>query len=157
MQSLGENIQIRRLVILPKEANHSLAVYSHLGGKILTFVDLQGANGEEEFARSIAMHIAAAAPEYLSPESIPQAVIDQEKEIARVQIVGVGKPEFVLNKILEGKLNDFYTNACLLRQKFIRDDSLTIAQYVERRAKERGAPLQVQHFLRWVVGENLPG
>lgn len=153
IQSLGENVQIRRLVILPKAADHSLAVYSHLGGKMVTFVELQGA-GEEELARLIAMHTAAAAPEYLSPETVPQAVIEQEKEIARAQIVG--KPDFVVNKILEGKLADFYATNCLLSQKYIRDDSMTIAQFVERRAKERGVSLHVKRFLRWVVGETLP-
>lgn len=154
VQSLGENIQIRRIAILPKVANHSSAVYSHLGGKMLTFVELEGASGEEELARSIAMHIAAAAPEYLSTESVPASIIEQEKEIARAQIVG--KPDFVVAKILEGKLNDFYANNCLLNQKSIRDDSVTIAQLVEKRAKERGVPLKIKRFLRWVVGENVP-
>lgn len=154
VQALGENIQVRRLKVIPKTANHSFASYSHMGGKMVTFVDIEGASGEEELARSIAMHIAAAAPDYLSPDKVPQDVIEKEKEIARVQIVG--KPDFVVNKILEGKISDFYKTACLLCQPHIRDESLTIEQYVAKRAKEKGSPLKVNSFLRWVVGENLP-
>jgi elongation factor Ts len=151
VQAIGENIQVRRLKILPKKANQTLAVYSHLGGKIVTIVELSGAADEAELARGIAMHIAAASPEYLDSDQVPANILAHEKEIAKSQIVG--KPPHILDKIVEGKLNAFYDATCLLRQKYIRDDTKTIAELVNQRAKETKKPLVVTSFLRWTVGE----
>ncbi len=97
------------------------------------------------------MHTAAAAPEYLSPEKVPQAVIEHEKEIARGQIQG--KPANIVDKIVEGKINAYYDASCLVRQKYIKDDQLTILDLVNKRAKEIGRPLTVTHFIRWMVGQ----
>lgn len=151
VQAIGENIVIRRLKVIPKRANHTVTVYSHLGGKILTLVEISGSAQEQEMARGIAMHIAAASPEYLSPEQVPAEILTHERDIARSQITG--KPQNILDKIVEGKMNAFYDSACLLRQKYIRDDTITVAELVSRRAKEAGKPLSVVSFLRWTVGE----
>lgn len=151
VQTIGENIQIRRLVVVPKASNKSISTYSHQGGKLVTLVEITGSNKEDVLAKDIAMHVAAASPEYLSPEKVPANVISQEKEIAKGQIQG--KPENIVEKIVDGKIKAFYDANCLVCQKYIRDDSLTIADLVNKRAKENGAQLATTHFLRWAVGQ----
>ncbi len=151
VQTIGENIQIKRLAYLPKNNHHSVGVYSHLNGKIVVVVEIEGSGDESALAKDIAMHVAAAAPDYLSPEKVPADVIANEKEIAKSQVQG--KPENIIDKIVEGKLKAFYDQACLANQHYIKDDTLTIAQLVANRAKQTGKPLQLVSFIRWVVGE----
>lgn len=151
VQAIGENIQIRRISTLQKTADRSIGIYSHLGGKIVTAVEITGSGSEESIAKDIAMHIAAASPEYLSPEKVPQNVIDNEKDIARAQIQG--KPANIVEKIVEGKVNAYYDTNCLVNQKYIRDDSVTIADLVKQRSKETGKPLALVSFVRWTVGQ----
>lgn len=152
IQTIGENIQIKRIKVIPKNADKSFGLYNHLGGKILTWVEITGSNGQEPLAKDIAMHIAAAAPEFLSPDQVPQEVVSHEKEIARSQVKG--KPENIIDKIVEGKLNAFYDAVCLIRQKYIKNDSLSILELVNHRAKEINKPLAVTGFLRWNVGSS---
>ena len=151
VQAIGENIQIRRLLILKKSPDLSLGVYSHLGGKIVTVVELTGTSDQAALAKDIAMHTAAAAPEYLSPEKVPQEIIDNERDIAKGQIQG--KPEHIIDKIVQGKVNAYYDANTLVRQKFIRDDSYSISDLVTARSKEIGKPLALTHFIRWSVGQ----
>lgn len=151
VQTIGENIQIRRLATFKKAPNKSIGIYSHQGGKILTLVEITGSNKDESLAKDIAMHVAAAAPEFLSPETVPAATLENEKEIARSQMKG--KPENMMEKIVEGKMKAFYDASCLVCQKYIRDDSLTITELVNKHAKEQGTALKVTHFERWVVGQ----
>lgn len=151
VQTIGENIQIRRLLTIAKNPEKSLGIYSHLGGKIVTLVEIDGSSKEEGLAKDIAMHVAAAAPDYLAPEKVPAEVLNHEKEIAKSQIKG--KPDNIIEKIVEGKVKAFYDASCLVCQKYIRDDSLSITDLVNKRAKEVGAPLKVTHFIRWNVGQ----
>lgn len=151
VQAIGENIQIRRLKVLQKQNNRSVGVYSHMNGKIVTAIEIEGSGDQEDLAKDVAMHVAAAAPDYLSPENVPQEIINQEKEIAKVQVQG--KPEFVVEKILKGKIDAFYDANCLIRQKYIRDDSLTISDLVNKRGKEINKPIKIIDFTRWNVGQ----
>lgn len=151
VQTIGENIQIKRILVLPKKADRSIGVYSHLGGKIVTAVEIVGSTDETPLAKDIAMHIAAASPDYLSPEQVPQAVIENEREIARGQVQG--KPANIVEKIVEGKVNAYYDASCLTRQKFIKDDSLSITDLVNRHAKSSGKSLSLVNFIRWAVGQ----
>jgi elongation factor Ts len=151
VQTLGENIQVKRLAFFEKNPKKSYGVYSHLKGKILTLVEIEGASGEEDLAKGIAMHVAAASPEYLKPEEVPQSIIDQERAIAKDQMKG--KPDNIIEKILSGKIEAYYDQACLTRQKYIRDDSVSIEQLVEKRAKETSKPLKLVRFTRWNVGQ----
>jgi elongation factor Ts len=153
VQAIGENIQIRRLKTFAKENNKSIGIYSHLGGKLVTVVEISGSASEEALAKDIAMHIAAAAPEFLSEKDIPESVLAHEREIAKSQIKG--KPDNIVTKIVDGKINAFYDATVLTRQKFIRDDSLTIAELVNKHAKSSGKPLAIVGFLRWSVGEHV--
>lgn len=150
VQTIGENIQISRVKVFLKGSDRSLGVYKHLGGKLVVVVELSGA-AEEGLAKDIAMHSAAAAPEYVRPEEIPSELVEKEKEIARHQMEGK-KPENILEKIIEGKLNSYYQRVCLLKQSFIRDENLTISQLLAKRSKESGKELSVEGFTRWGVG-----
>lgn len=151
IQTIGENIQVRRLMILPKSKAKSLGIYSHQGGKIVTIVEVSGSGKEEPLAKDIAMHVAAASPEYLSPETVPHSILENEKDIAKGQVKG--KPDNIVEKIVEGKVKSFYDQSCLVCQKYIRDDTLTIAEFVGKKAKETGEPLVVTGFHRWSVGQ----
>lgn len=151
VQSIGENIQIKRVEAFSKRNDTSVGIYSHLGGKIVTFVEIQGSASEEALAKDIAMHVAAAAPEYLSPEEVSADIIEKEREIARVQIKG--KPENIIEKIIDGKVNAYMDMHCLIKQKFIKNDALSIQDLMQARAKESGKPLALTRFLRWSVGQ----
>ncbi len=150
MQSLGENIQVKRIALIPKSSSKSVGLYSHMGGKIVTAVVLAGAVGHEALAREIAMHTAAESPDYLKPEEVPAEIKAREEEIARAQIQG--KPADITDKIVAGKIKAFYDQVCLLGQKFVKDNSLSIADVVAAEAKKTGAPLSVESFIRWKVG-----
>lgn len=118
VQTIGENIQIRRLQLFKRSPEKSIGIYSHMNGKILTLVELSGSNSEAALAKEIAMHTAAAAPEYLSPDKVPAEVLAKEKEIAKTQIQG--KPANIVDKIVEGKMNAYYDQVCLVRQSISR-------------------------------------
>lgn len=150
IQKIGENIVISRVTILPKKAGESIGVYSHLGGKLLTAVILKGV-GEEQLARDVAMHVAAAAPEYTSPSDISEDTLQKEKEIAREQVKG--KPENIIEKILQGKMNAFFDQYCLTRQKYIRDDSVSVEEFVKKEGATRGKGVTILGFLRWAAGK----
>lgn len=151
VQAIGENIQIRRIAVIPKTTQKSIGVYIHLGGKIVTLVEITGSNKEEAIAKDIAMHVAAAAPDFLSPDNVPADVVNNEKEIAKSQIKG--KPDNIVEKIVDGKIKSFFDAVCLTCQKYIRDDTISIADLVNKRSKEAGVPLSLTHFLRWSVGQ----
>jgi elongation factor Ts len=152
IQSIGENIQISRVEIIHKEKNASYGIYSHMGGKILCVVELTGSKDEVKAAKDIAMHVAADAPEYLSPEQIPNDIIKKEEEIARSQMKG--KPEFVIEKIIKGKIKAFEDAICLVGQKFVKDPSISVEQFVNNRSKEINAPLKITTFWRWMIGSS---
>jgi elongation factor Ts len=112
---------------------------------------MEGGAGQEALARDIAMHIAAESPDYLKPEEVPADVKAREEEIAKAQVVG--KPEQVVAKIVEGKLRAFYEQVCLLLQKFVKDNKVTITELVANEGKRLGKPLSIRRFIRWKVGE----
>ena len=151
VQSLGENIQIKRIKIILKKKEISIGVYSHMGGKLVTAVEMSGGEGHESLARDISMHIAAEAPEYLKAEDVPSEIKEREKDIARSQIKN--KPEQVAEKIVAGKLQAFYDQFCLLDQKYVKDNSLTIAALLQNESKTAHKTFEIKHFMRWRIGE----
>jgi elongation factor Ts len=150
MQSLGENIQVKRIFLLEKSPKVSIGLYSHMGGKIVSAVVLEGSSGHEGIAKEVAMHVAAEAPDFVSAAEVPADVKAREEEVARGQIQG--KPENMIAKIVEGKIKAFYDQVCLVCQKFIKDSNLTVAQFVEQEAKKSGVSLSIQSFIRWKIG-----
>lgn len=150
IQKLGENIQVRRLTLMPLHGDNSVGVYSHANGQIVCAVEIQGSADAEALAREIAMHCAAEAPEYLQPSDVPESAIAVEREVAAEQVKN--KPADIQAKIIEGKLNAFFDQNCLLRQKYLRDPSLTVAEYVAKVGKEHNQQLQLVSFIRWQIG-----
>jgi elongation factor Ts len=150
VQSLGENIQVKRLSVLPKTSDLSIGLYSHMGGKIVVAVLLEGGAGQEALARDIAMHIAAESPEFLRPEDVPANVRAKEEEIARSQVQG--KPANIVDKIVEGKIKAFCDEVCLICQKFVKDTTITIAQLLEKEGKRLNTQLNIKAYHRWKVG-----
>ena len=151
VQSIGENIQIKRISLFPKSSEISIGTYSHMGGKIVVAVEITGGAGNEDLARGIAMHVAAESPDYMRPEDVPADIKAKEEEIAREQVKN--KPANIIDKIIEGKLNAFYDQVCLLHQKYVRDSNVTISQLVEAEAKRLGKPIALRVFIRWQVGK----
>ncbi|WP_029951897.1 translation elongation factor Ts [Hippea sp. KM1] len=144
-----------------REANEGkVASYIHAGGKIGVLVEV---NCETDFVantddfnrlcKDIAMHIAAAAPEYVKREDVPEDVINKEKEIMKEQLRQEGKPENILDKIVEGKIEKFYEQVCLLEQPFIKDDSMKIKDLVQNAIAKMGENIVVRRFARFKIGE----
>lgn len=150
VQKIGENIQIKRTEFFPKKKNASLSIYSHLGGKLLTLVEIEGSDQCEDVAKDIAMHVAAESPEYIEPSEVPQRVLEHEKEIVKAQIQN--KPPQIQEKIIEGKLNSYFDQVCLLRQKYVKDSSKSIQEHLQEEGKNRSVDLKLKQFLRWKVG-----
>jgi elongation factor Ts len=136
--------------------------YIHMGGKIGVLVEVNCetdfvAKTDEfnEFARNIAMHIAASSPFGVLPEDIPEAVIEREKRIYRDQAVESGKPENMIDKIVEGKLNKFYKESCLMNQLYVRDTNLTISDVLNEMIAKTGEKINIRRFARFQIGEDL--
>lgn len=153
IQSLGENIQIPRLRIISKKDKASYGIYSHMNGKIVAVVEVLGSSDEAKIARDIAMHVAADDPQYLSKKDIPQDVRRKEEEIAASQIKGM--PKEVAEKILACKIKDFADGICLLNQKYVKDQEVTVLQVVKNRSAEIHCELKINCFWRWKVGESV--
>ena len=134
--------------------------YIHLGGKIGVLVEV---NCETDFvartedfqnlAKEVAMHIAAADPKWVRREDVPGDAIEKEKAIYRAQMENTGKPAHVLDKIIEGKLGNFYSQFVLLDQPSIRDGNVTIGQLITQATAKTGENIQVNRFVRFRVGE----
>jgi elongation factor Ts len=107
----------------------------------------------QAMVKDIAMQIAALSPQYVDADEIPEEILEKEKEIYREQMKKQGKPENVVEKIIEGKLNKFYADVCLLDQKFFKDDSKTIRDLITEHIHKIGENIIVKRFVRYQVGE----
>jgi elongation factor Ts len=155
--SIKENISVRRFARYEAPEHGTIGTYIHGGGKIGVMVEVTGANREvgAEVAKDIAMHIAAAEPRFLRREDVTQKDLDTEREIARDAATKSGKPEPIVEKMVSGKMEKFYGEACLLEQPYIRDDKATVSQYLSRRGKESGCDYIVTRFTRYKLGEGI--
>lgn len=151
IQALGENIQVRKAEIIHKHPNSSYGIYSHMGGKLVVVVEVEGTNDQEGIAKEIAMHTAAENPDYLKPEEVPPHVLAREEDVARSQVEG--KPANIVDKIVGGKIKAFMDQVCLLNQKYVKDNSVTVQQFLDLCAKKVGKPLSLRCFWRWKVGQ----
>lgn len=147
---LGENIQLRRLEVIQKAANCSYGVYRH-GAKLLVIVEIEGDTEQTAIAKNVAMHVAAANPEFVSPAEIPAEYIAKETEIAREQMKD--KPANMIDKIVAGKIKAREAEICLVCQKFIMNPDETVQQYVENAGKQTGKTLSVRRFWALKVGQ----
>jgi elongation factor Ts len=133
--------------------------YIHMGGKIGAMVEVNCetdfvAKNEDflEFARNIAMHIAAASPVALTDEDVPADVVEREMAIYRDQAKEMGKPEQMIDKIAQGKLGKFYKENCLMNQQFVRDPDKTIADYLNEMIAKTGEKMTIKRFARFQIG-----
>ncbi|MBL0700298.1 MAG: translation elongation factor Ts [Desulfosarcina sp.] len=136
-----------------------IASYIHMGGKLGTLVEVNCetdfvAKNEDflEFAKNIAMHIAATNPVGIRPEDVPEDVINKEKEIYRAQALETGKPENILDKIAEGKLNKFFKENCLLSQPYVRDPNIAISDLINEMIAKIGENITIKRFVRFQTG-----
>ncbi len=135
--------------------------YIHMTGKLGVIVEVNCetdfvAKNEDfqEFTKNIAMHIAATNPLGITPEDISQEIIDKEKEIYRAQALDMGKPENVVDKIVEGKLKKFYEESCLLNQPYVRDTDISIADLLNQMIAKIGENISIKRFVRYQIGES---
>lgn len=124
---IGEKLAVKNFAILTGEV---VAAYSHLGGRIGVLISMSN-GATPELATEIAMQIAAANPLYISPEEVPSAEVEKEKDVYREQLKKEGKPENMIENILAGKLNKYYAEICLLKQEFIKDDKQSVEQILK--------------------------
>ncbi len=135
--------------------------YIHMTGKLGVLVEVNCetdfvAKNEDfqEFTKNIAMHIAATNPLGITPEDISQEIIEKEKEIYRAQALDMGKPENVIDKIVEGKLNKFYEESCLLNQPYVRDTDISITDLLNQMIAKIGENISIKRFVRYQIGES---
>lgn len=139
-----------------------ISSYIHAGGKMGVLVEVNCetdfvAKTEEfqNFVKNIAMHIAAANPQYIRREEIPEEVLKKEREIYRTQALEAGKPEKIVDKIVEGKMERFYSEVCLLEQTYIKDSDLTVKELLETMIAKVGENIAIRRFVRFQLGEGL--
>ncbi|MEX0989486.1 MAG: translation elongation factor Ts [Actinomycetota bacterium] len=139
-----------------------IANYQHFNGSVGVLVEVNSetdfvANTEEfqQLAKDIAVHIASMAPRWLSRDDVPGEVLEKEREIYTAQAAESGKPENVIPKIVEGKLNAFYKDWVLTDQSFVKDDKLSVQQLVDETAAKLGEKVAVRRFVRYKLGEEV--
>ena len=136
--------------------------YIHMGGRVGVLLEVNCetdfvARGDmfKEFVHDIALQIAAANPQYVKPEDVPEEVLEKEKAILRAQALEEGKPEKIVDKMVEGRIKTFYEDNCLLNQKFVKDTAKTIEQYLIETTAQIGEKISIRRFVRYEMGEGL--
>ncbi|WP_422657265.1 translation elongation factor Ts [Paenibacillus sp. EC2-1] len=136
--------------------------YIHGGGRIGVLVEINcetdfvGKTDQfKEFARDIAMHIAAASPKYVRREEVPADELEKEKEILKAQALNEGKPEKIVEKMVEGRINKYYEEYCLLDQSFVKDPDKTISTLLNEKISTIGENISIRRFVRYELGEGL--
>ena len=144
---IGENISFRRFSLLEKDTEETFGVYLHMGGSIGVILKING--GDNQLAKDLAMHIAAINPDYLDRDSVPEADVEKEKKMLEKQAAEEDKPEHIIEKIVEGRLNKFYNQNCLLEQEYVKDSDIQVSELLD----DKGA--EIVEFIRYEVGEGI--
>jgi elongation factor Ts len=144
---IGENMNIRRFARVVSDS--FVTTYLHMGGKIGVTLQLEGDVTDENKikAKDIAMHVAAMSPDFLDKSEVTQEILDKERSILKAQLIEQGKPESIIDKILIGKMNKFFEENCLLQQKFVKDDKITVENYAGN--------MKIVSVVRFKLGEGL--
>lgn len=139
-----------------------VSAYIHMGGKIGVLVEVNcetdfvaKTDAFQEIGHDVALQIAASAPKYVSKEEVPAEELEKEKEILRNQAINEGKPEQVIEKMVEGRVKKFYQDVCLLEQTFVKDPNMTIQQYINEKTLQIGEKISIRRFARFEMGEGL--
>lgn len=144
---IGEKINLRRAKLVTKNDDENFGIYIHMGGKIASLVVIKG--GNTDIAKDVAMQAAAMRPSYVRPEDVPEDVLSKESEVLKAQAMESGKPENIAEKMVQGGLNKFYKENCLIKQEYIKDSSVDVEQYLKSNKAE------VVEMVRYEVGEGL--
>jgi len=143
-------------------ADGLVSSYIHAGGRLGVLVEVNcetdfvaRTDGFQELVRDVAMHVAAADPRWVRREEVPADVLERERAIFRDQAAASGKPAQVVEKIVEGKLEKFYAESCLLEQAFVKNTDQTVGQLVQERVGQIGENIQVRRFARFKLGEGI--
>jgi len=143
-------------------ADGLVSSYIHAGGKMGVLVEINcetdfvaKTEDFQTFVKNIAMHIAAANPQYIRREEIPEEVLERERAIYRTQAQDSGKPQKVIDKIIEGKMERFYSEVCLLEQTYVRDSDLAIKELLDAMIAKVGENITIRRFARFQLGEGL--
>ena len=162
-----EILRERGLAVAAKKSGRVAAegiveAYIHMGGRIGVLVevncetDFVGKTPEfKAFVRDIAMHIAAANPQFIRKEEVSSELIEKEKEVLRVQALNEGKPEKIVDKMVEGRIEKYYKEICLMEQDFVKDTEKTIQGYITEHVAKMGENITVRRFVRYEMGEGL--
>lgn len=157
---IGENMQVARF---ERVEGGLLGSYIHQGAQLGVLLQMTGASAAtasneeiQELLRDVAMQVAAADPQFTRRDEVTSAVLDRERAIQRDRARQEGKPEAIIDKMIEGRMSKFFEEFCLLEQPFIKDNALTVGQLVTNKAKKVGEPLAVARFVRYKVGETAP-
>lgn len=136
--------------------------YIHANGKIGVLLEVNCETdfvalneGFQGFVRDLAMHIAAASPDYVSRDDVPEDAVSKERAVQLARTIEEGKPQQIAEKIVEGRMNKWFQDVCLLEQKFVKDDEKTIEQVVQDTVATIGENIKVRRFSRYVLGEGL--
>ena len=136
--------------------------YIHMGGKIGVLLEVNcetdfvaRSDNFQQLCKDIAMQIAAANPKYILPEEVPAEELEKEKEILKAQALNEGKPEAVVEKMVQGRIQKFYKDVCLMEQEFVKDSSKTIKGLVQEATLTIGEKISVRRFVRYEMGEGL--
>lgn len=145
---IGEKLSLRRFVLENKTDNDAFGAYLHMGGRIGVLTLLEGTT-DEQTAKDIAMHIAAVNPRYVSRDAVSEDEVIREREVLKTQALNEGKPEHIVEKMVDGRLGKFFEEICLLEQDFVKDPDQKVKKYVA----DKGA--SVKSFSRFEVGEGM--
>ena len=153
--TIGEKLSIRRF---QKITGDCVASYIHGGGRIGVMVEVACDTESEileEVAREVCMQVAAANPLFLSKEEVDSESLEKEKEIYRVQALNEGKPENIVEKMVNGRIQKYYKEVCLLDQAWVKDGDKSITKYLQEKSKEVGSPITVTRYARFERGEGI--
>ena len=156
--ALGENMALSRFARFDLSGDGVIGQYIHMQGKVGVLIevatdnaDVAAKDGFRDLVKDITLHIAAASPICITRDEVPQATIDKEREIYADQVKG--KPENIIEKILSGKLDKFYSTVCLLEQGFIKDPDQSISDLLAAQGGELGGEIKIARFVRYAIGE----
>lgn len=159
---IGENMQIRRFISYVVPGAGAIGSYIHAGGKIGVLVEATCDNAAAAkdprfaaFVKDVAMHTAAASPLYVQRSEVDADVLEREKDIYRAKARETGKPENIIEKIIDGQVNKFYGEICLLEQQFVKDTDKSIKQLAAETGKALGATVTISRFTKYALGEGL--
>ena len=145
---IGEKLTLRRFQVVSKTDNDAFGAYLHMGGRISVLSVLEGTT-DEEAAKSVSMHIAAINPKYISRDQVDASELEREREVLTQQALNEGKPEKIVAKMVEGRINKFYEEICVNEQAFVKNPDQKVGQFVESKGGK------IQSFVRYEVGEGL--